>query len=113
MMKYILSIAWLFSTLTISGQELGLQQYKEDFDFLWKTINENYAYWDKKQTDWQKVNEYYSPRFDSVHSRKSFVLLLEKVLNELYDHHAGLNTNTPESQRLVPTGTDIWAAFVN
>jgi carboxyl-terminal processing protease len=49
---------------------------------------------------------------DTVSSRRSFVLLLEKVMNELYDHHASLNTNTRESQRLVPSGTDIWAKYV-
>jgi carboxyl-terminal processing protease len=39
--------------------------------------------------------------------------LLEKVFYELYDHHASLNTNTPESQRLVPSGADLWAEYVN
>ena len=50
---------------------------------------------------------------DTVSSREDFVLLLEKVFYEIYDHHASLNTNTSVSQRLVPSGTDIWAEYVN
>ena len=38
-------------------------------------------------------------------------MLLEQVLDELYDNHTGLNTNLPGSQRLVPTGADMWAEW--
>jgi carboxyl-terminal processing protease len=38
---------------------------------------------------------------------------LEQALNELYDHHASLNTNNPESRRLVPSGADIWAEYLD
>ena len=87
------------------------RQYKEDFEFFWKTIREDYCYWDKKQTNWDSVKSFYSPKFETISSRAGFVLLLEKVFNELYDHHASLSTNIRESQRLVPSGTDIWAEF--
>ncbi|HYJ39084.1 MAG TPA: S41 family peptidase, partial [Chitinophagaceae bacterium] len=108
-----LLLLFIASSLFLSAQELTHQQYKEDFNFFWQTIKDNYGYWDKKQTDWQKVKEFYQPQVDTVSSRGSFVLLLEKVFNELYDHHASLNTNTRESQRLVPSGTDIWAEYIN
>ena len=99
-------------TLALSAQELTSQQYKEDFNYFWQIIKDDYCYWDKKKTDWQKVKDYYSPIIDTVSSRGSFVLVMEKVFNELYDHHASLSTNTLESQRLVPSGTDIWATYV-
>jgi carboxyl-terminal processing protease len=35
------------------------------------------------------------------------------MMYELYDHHASLSTNTQESQRLVPSGTDVWAEYKN
>jgi carboxyl-terminal processing protease len=80
--------------------------------FFW-TVNDNYCYWDKKQTDWDKVKNTYSALMDTVRSKNGFISLLEQVFYELYDHHASLNTNTRESQRLVPSGTDIWAEYVN
>jgi C-terminal processing protease CtpA/Prc len=35
------------------------------------------------------------------------------MFHELYDHHASLGANTNESSKLVPSGTDIWAEYVN
>ncbi|HEY0058828.1 MAG TPA: S41 family peptidase [Flavisolibacter sp.] len=112
MKKALLHSCFLLICFNLTAQELTGRQYREDFEFFWKTVQENYCYWDKKQTDWQKVKTRFSPMMDTVSSRRSFVLLLEKVMNELYDHHASLNTNTRESQRLVPSGTDIWAKYV-
>jgi C-terminal processing protease CtpA/Prc len=37
--------------------------------------------------------------------------LLERVLEELYDPHTHLETNTASSPRLVPSGTDLWAEW--
>jgi hypothetical protein len=37
------------------------QQYDEDFEFLWRSISDDYAYFDQKQTDWNKVREIYRP----------------------------------------------------
>jgi len=89
------------------------QQYKADFNYFWTTIRDNYCYWDKKQTDWNKVKTMYEPLVDTVTTRASFVGILENVFYQIYDHHASLNTNTNESQRLVPSGTDLWAEYVN
>ena len=89
------------------------KQYEEDFDYLWQAISEDYAYFDQKQTDWKKVREIYRPQINAVKTRSDFITLLESVLEELYDFHTHLNTNTPASPRLVPSGTDIWAEWVN
>ncbi|HET6768038.1 MAG TPA: S41 family peptidase [Chitinophagaceae bacterium] len=109
-MKFLLLVINLFCLLQLSAQNT---QYKNDFIFFWNTINANYCYWDKKQTDWNNVKNTYSALMDSITSRNGFVSLLEQVFYELYDHHASLNTNTLASQRLVPSGTDIWAEYVN
>jgi carboxyl-terminal processing protease len=88
------------------------QQYDEDFDYLWRSISDEYAYFDQKQTDWNKVREIYRPRISGVKTRTDFVELLESVLEELYDFHTHLNTNTAASPRLVPSGADIWAEWI-
>jgi len=102
----------LLSRLFLFGQNTTPGQYKQDFDYFWTTINDEYCYFNKKQTDWEKVKKMYAPAMDSISSRDSFVSLLEKALYEIYDHHAILNTNTKNSQRLVPAGTDIWAEYI-
>jgi len=109
-----------FLTASFANSSLGIGQghlpsaasaYVEDFDVLWSTVRDGYAYFDKHATDWDKVREYYRPRCAAVTSREQFVALLEDVLGELYDHHAHLNTNTASSPRLVPSGTDLWAEW--
>jgi C-terminal processing protease CtpA/Prc len=89
------------------------RNYREDYEFFWKSIKDEYSYFDKKQTNWDKVKQIYSPMVDTVSGRAAFVSILEKTIYEIYDHHANLNTNTPFSYRLVPSGTDTWAAYVN
>ncbi len=108
---------WLLAAAA-SGQAapappLTHQQYVEDFDFFWETVRDNYGYFSRKQTDWPQVRTRYRAQADTVRSRRAFVRLLENALAELYDNHAGLGTNRLDSRRLVPTGTDVWATFVN
>jgi C-terminal processing protease CtpA/Prc len=98
--------------VTAQKSPLTRQQYQEDFDFLWNTVRANYGYFDQKQTDWAQVRARYRPQLDTLSSRRAFVRVLENALAELYDNHAGLSTNRPDSRRLVPTGADVWATFV-
>ncbi|GAB2458165.1 hypothetical protein GCM10011375_07260 [Hymenobacter qilianensis] len=87
-------------------------QYEQDFDYFWTTVKRNYCYFDKKQTDWEKVRQAAEPQLKSVTTRAQFVRLLENALNELYDNHASLSTNLPDSRRLIPSATDVWGAFI-
>ncbi len=80
---------------------------------MWSSMRDNYAYFDKKETDWNKVRELYRLMLASVKNRSDFVTLLEKVLDELYDNHLSLNTNLNTSPRLVPTGLDVWPEWRN
>lgn len=90
---------------------LSRQQYEADFDYLWQNISDHYAYFDRRATDWNRVREIYRPRISGIETRGDFVRLLENALEELYDFHTHLNTNTPASPRLVPSGADMWAEW--
>jgi C-terminal processing protease CtpA/Prc len=89
------------------------EQFTQDFDYLWSQLRDNYAYFDKKETDWNLVREVYRPRVAEVRSKREFITLLERVLEELYDPHTHLKVNTNRSPRLVPTGLDVWAEWEN
>jgi carboxyl-terminal processing protease len=90
---------------------LTVSQYEEDFDTLWKEMAASYAYFDRKQTDWEQVRRRYRPRVAAITDRAEFIALLERTLEELYDFHCNLNTNTESSPVLVPTDADIWAEW--
>ncbi|MET0394411.1 MAG: S41 family peptidase [Chitinophagaceae bacterium] len=84
-------------------------RYHKDFNECWTTIRDNYAYLGQQQIDWNKVKVIYQPRADTVSSTNSFIRLLEDLLNELYNGHSSLNTNLQSSNRLVPSGLDLFA----
>ena len=93
--------------ILVNLQSLAQSRYRKDFDFYWQTIKENYAYFDKQVTDWNKVKTIYQPISDTISSTNSFVRFLEIVNNELYNGHIFLNTNTSSSNRTIPTGSDL------
>ncbi len=105
-------VLFLLIQAVAAPQTVTRQQYEEDFDYLWQSISEDYAYFDQKQTDWNRVREIYRPQVSAVKTPGDFVTLLESVLEELYDFHTHLNTNTAASPRLVPSGADLWAEWI-
>jgi len=91
--------------------ELPHESFEEDFRTAWREVGSMYAYFDKKATRWDEVPRLYAADLARVGSKREFVALLERVIDELYDPHAQLTVNTPESPRLVPSGADIWAEW--
>ncbi|OON67840.1 S41 family peptidase [Hymenobacter sp. CRA2] len=109
---HLLAASLLVLSLSAAAQtKLTPAQYAQDVEYFWQTVNDNYAYFDQKQTDWARVHAVYRPQADTLSSRRSLVRLLETMLGELYDHHAGLGTNQPDSRRLVPSATDVYAQW--
>lgn len=109
----LLLIAFLACSHAGAQQSFTREQFTSDFDYLWSSLRDNYCYFDKKETEWNKVRELYRPRLADVRVESDFVTLLERVLDELYDNHTSLNTNLRTSPRLVPTGLDVWAEWRN
>lgn len=83
----------------------------EDFDALWTYVRDHYAYFHRKQTDWEGVRALYRPRAAQARTRRELLVVLEDVMEELYDPHAHLGVNGASSPRLVPTGADLWAEW--
>ncbi|HLK55035.1 MAG TPA: S41 family peptidase [Chthonomonadaceae bacterium] len=108
---------WLLLAITLislpvrpgATPDLTPLQFREDFDLLWKTIDEDYAYFDRQTTDWQKARDVFRPECSTIQTRAEFVTLLERLLDQLCDFHTQLNTNTDVSQRLIPSGVNVWA----
>ena len=111
--KLLLLSLCLYAEATAAAQPtFTRQQLEEDFDHLWQNISDGYAYFDRKETDWNKVREIYRPQIKNITTVSEFVTFLETVLEELYDFHTHLNINRASSPRLVPSGADIWAEWV-
>src|SRR5690349_15129133 len=104
-MRRVFAVTLLFSLPAMA------QNYTADYDTLCSGIGSAYAYFDTKPLQWSQVCELYRADLGQVRNREQFVTLLEQVIDELYDPHSQLNTNTAKSYRLVPSGTDLWAEW--
>lgn len=109
-MKNILTVLF-FTTMLVKSS--GQTVYQKDFEFYHKTIKEKYAYFDKQKSNWDTVKSIYQTYIDTCSSRNSFIQILEITLNELYNGHNFLNTNTDQSNRLIPTGSDLKIIYKN
>ena len=47
-----------------------------------------------KKSNWDNAKSIYQPYIDTCSSRNSFIQIIEKTLNELYNGNNFLNTNT-------------------
>lgn len=100
---YFVTLFLIFSNLTF-----GQTKYQKDFDEFWNAINDNYAYLKEQNIDWKIVKEIYQPKTERISTNSEFIQLLESVLNDLYNGHSSLNTNLNSSNRLIPSGQDIY-----
>jgi C-terminal processing protease CtpA/Prc len=85
------------------------ERYAQDFDAAWTFVRDNYAYFHQKQTNWELVRTQLGARAKAAKSDREFIGVLETMLEQLYDSHAHLGVNTPDSPRLIPSATDVWA----
>src|SRR2546425_13177282 len=60
-----------------SQENVTPEQFTQDFDYLWSQLRDNYTYFDKKETDWNRVKEVYRPKVAEVRNEREFVTVLE------------------------------------
>ncbi len=92
-------------------QAFTTADFLEDFDYLWRAFAAEYAYFDEKETNWEKVQQHYRKEVESTSEVGTFISILEKTLEELYDNHVHLTYNTPTSPRIVPSRSDLHAEW--
>ena len=91
----------------------GQHKFQKDFDHFWELLDKEYAYFDQKQTDWDKVKVLYNNRLQSVKEDWEFTYIIELMKHELYDPHISLNRNLDFSFRLIPNDTDAYIKVKN
>ena len=61
------------------------------FEMLWKTVDENYSFFDYKHIDWQAVHTKYRPQVSDSMRQDSLFKVLASMLGELKDGHVNLS----------------------
>ena len=98
----------IFLLVLFTNQVFAQTIYQKDFSEFWSDLNENYAYFEQQKVDWNKVRQRYEPMVAEIHNRDEFIRILEHVVNELHNGHISLNTNLESSNRIIPSGSDIF-----
>jgi C-terminal processing protease CtpA/Prc len=96
----------LFATTTTGNAQ---SKYEQDFLSFWGNFNDYYPYFDKQKIDWNKVKEIYQPQAAAVKDDTGFFRFMDSVLNELHNGHVSLNNNIASSNRILPSGSDVFA----
>jgi C-terminal processing protease CtpA/Prc len=105
----------MFKKVIISGLLIASQfctaqnKYEEDFLKFWNDYKEYYAYFGKQRVDWKKVKDIYLPLVNDIKDDDAFIHFLEQVTYELHNGHISLNTNLNGSNRIIPSGADVFA----
>jgi len=67
---------------------------RQNFEVLWKTLDEHYCFFEYKEVDWEAVYREYSQYVDESLNSYELYNILSDMLNELKDGH--INLITPE-----------------
>lgn len=62
----------------------------DNFDNMWRTINERYSFFDYKDIDWNAIRSQYESRISSNMSNEELAFVLGDMLAELRDGHVNL-----------------------
>lgn len=81
----------------------------DDFETLWKFVDSHYCYFGQKTTNWNAAHTFYGDFLRRASSLRDAFVVFEMVLDELYDPHSHLGSNTAHSYRL--PSYDIWAEW--
>jgi carboxyl-terminal processing protease len=82
-----------------------------DFEALWRAVDNGYAYFGTQRPAWRRVREQWKPRAARARSRGEFVQVLEGAIAQLRDDNVTLSETSPAAARRVPAETDIWASW--
>lgn len=102
MSKLIFILNFLLITSCVQPQEKEIDQtkIKEDLNEIITDISQNYIYLQEKDVDLNCIREYYEKQVPDIKTEEQIVLFFEYLLDEFYDSHLILNTNTNSSFRL-------------
>lgn len=108
-----MKLIFTFLTIFLTNLTFGQTKFEKDFNEFWNDINNNYAYFDQQKINWEKVKEIYQPQVKEIANNTDFIRFLEKVVNEFHNGHISLNTNLNSSNKIIPSGQDMFVQKLN
>lgn len=79
-----------------------------DVKTVCEAVSKKYAFFDERSRHWNETCERAEREASLLEDKNGSLSVLEPMIDDLYDPHISFNTNTQNSPRLVPSGSDIW-----
>lgn len=95
-MRYITTIVSFFLFISFSScfhEEEYNNSKRDNFELLWKTLDQKYCFFEYKNIDWQEVHTRYSDRISEKMSNDAFFDVMGEMLAELQDGHVNLTSS--------------------
>ena len=73
-----------------NGGTAKTQNAIQNFEVLWHTFNENYAFFELREVNWQRQYDLFRPQVAAISSEQEFFDLMSAMLAPLDDGHVGL-----------------------
>lgn len=86
-----LLIALLFVSVLFQGCRPVSRDPVRNFDFLWDTFQERYAFFKLRGVDWKKMRAKYRPQLSRRSSEKDLYRVLKSMTDELKDYHVSID----------------------
>ena len=83
-----ISLGFLFTECEKSDEYVASPQ--ENFEALWKILDENYCFFEYKDIDWNEVHDRYKTQISDTMNQYVLFDVLGDMLNELKDGHTNL-----------------------
>ena len=83
-----ISLGFLFTGCEKSDEYVASPQ--ENFEALWKILDENYCFFEYKDIDWNEVHDRYKTQISDTMNQYVLFDVLGDMLNELKDGHTNL-----------------------
>lgn len=83
-----------------------------DIKIICKEVPRKYVYFKARASHWPETCERAKKEASLLDGKRGALAILERMVDDLYDPHIGVNTNNQNSPRLIPSGSDLWIEAV-
>lgn len=88
--RWILSLFLLLSLLSCGDEVEYTDSPQENFEALWRILDENYCFFEYKNVDWDEVHDRYQVQITDSMDQFALFDVLGNMLAELKDGHTNL-----------------------
>ncbi|MEO8527182.1 MAG: S41 family peptidase [Caldimonas sp.] len=105
------ALAMLVGSGAAQAADFTIASRRADFERLVQAVAEDHVYLQDGGHCWADARARYAARVDAADTGDAWRRVLEDVLDELHDFHAGIHPESEAVRLAVPSSADLWAQW--